>query len=332
MAVVSPWREPTRSATRKTGTRCPSTSTRVMKTSCTIRSNRVSRTPTPNTCYVWHTAWTANYWRWVGSTALCAWPRRTAKPCCSANQSGGVGIVQVAFNPDSKMVATAYPFTGVKLWDLGRSFQRAMLPGHAAALSSIAFSPNGKSLATIGGDGRLKVWDVRLDLETQMLPVAVNISANLGFSPDGRYLAAMGKTPGRDNQPQIAVQNVETGETMQTLPDEGLVSYTADGGKPSVWNRANNSLQLWDVNTGKSLDSRTSQSGKLQSSDLTAYQSGRPLGRVQQAPARPAGVNGGIGRTVAGQRREFHEVARCFVRDESLVLQPRWEATHLHSV
>ncbi len=201
--------------------------------------------------------------------------------------SGGVGIVQVAFNPDSKMVATAYPFTGVKLWDLGRSFQRAMLPGHAAALSSIAFSrPIGsKRLATIGSDGLLKVWDVGVDLETRMLPVFVNISANLGFSPDGRYLAAARKTPGRA-QPQITVQNVETGETMQTLPDEGLVSFAADGGKLRVWNHDKNGLQLWDVNTGKSLDSRTSQSGKLQSSDLTALS---PDGRLVAFSKLPLG-------------------------------------------
>jgi len=65
-----------------------------------------------------------------------------------------------AFSPDGRLLATATPLVGVRLWDPLDGRQLARLDGHRGGAMMVAFSPDGKFLASAGYDGTTVVWDV----------------------------------------------------------------------------------------------------------------------------------------------------------------------------
>jgi hypothetical protein len=73
-------------------------------------------------------------------------------------------INDVAFSPDSKLLATAGD-KSVKLWDVVRGKERQKLEGHEEWVNGITFSPDGKLLASISIDKTIKLWDVATGAE-----------------------------------------------------------------------------------------------------------------------------------------------------------------------
>lgn len=77
------------------------------------------------------------------------------------------GALQLAFSPDSQVLATALAVNSVgevKLWDVKDPSNVKPLntfSGFTANVSSVAFSPNGQYLLAGSLDGTLKVWDWR---------------------------------------------------------------------------------------------------------------------------------------------------------------------------
>lgn len=94
-------------------------------------------------------------------------------------------IRSVSFNPTGATLATGSLDGAVRLWTIADG-QSQLLGQHSAIALNLTFSPNGQWLAS-ADETRLKVWDVnaktlRFDLEQ----FAVR---QLHFSPDGRTLA-----------------------------------------------------------------------------------------------------------------------------------------------
>lgn len=77
----------------------------------------------------------------------------------------------VAFSPDGGLLATggAWPFRGVRLWDLNQGTLRATLVGHdESEVKGVAFSPDGRKLVSVGGrsdsmnpdGGQVYLWNL----------------------------------------------------------------------------------------------------------------------------------------------------------------------------
>jgi len=87
------------------------------------------------------------------------------EPKLRATLKGHTGsVVDMAFSPDSKTLASASYDGTLKLWDMSTGKERATLQG-TQAVRSVAISPDGKILASVGGTfvnapGELKVWDI----------------------------------------------------------------------------------------------------------------------------------------------------------------------------
>ena len=75
---------------------------------------------------------------------------------------GHAGLVSsVAFNPDSRTLASDSVDQTVRLWDIKTGQSLKIIPAHKARVSSVTFSPDGQILASSSVDETIKLWDVR---------------------------------------------------------------------------------------------------------------------------------------------------------------------------
>jgi RNA polymerase sigma factor (sigma-70 family) len=77
----------------------------------------------------------------------------------SASRLIHLGIHQVAFSPDGRLIATAVIDGTVQIYDAATARLLAIGKEHTEPVGAIAFSPDGKRLLTIGPDA-VKIWSV----------------------------------------------------------------------------------------------------------------------------------------------------------------------------
>ena len=123
-------------------------------------------------------------------------------------------ITQVAFSPDSKILASGSLDHTVRLWDVQTGQQLKVLPGHTDWVYSVAFSPNGRILASAGTDRIVHLWDVTSGQSFKVLSGHSNVIRLIAFSPDGRLLASCSMDG------TVKLWNVQSGECIKTLRPE----------------------------------------------------------------------------------------------------------------
>ncbi len=95
---------------------------------------------------------------------------------------------EVAFSPDGKTLAIAYP-NAVRLWNVANQTFSVKLAGSGAAPEQVAFSGDGTTLAVSDGDNRIYLWNLATRHEAAITP-PVSLGRGLAFSPDGKTIAA----------------------------------------------------------------------------------------------------------------------------------------------
>ena len=70
-------------------------------------------------------------------------------------------VLNVAFSPSGRMLASGSGDTTVRMWDLNTECPDATLEGHKGWVLYVAFSPDGKILASAGMDKNIFLWDVQ---------------------------------------------------------------------------------------------------------------------------------------------------------------------------
>ena len=122
------------------------------------------------------------------------WDLRTHRQL-GAPLIGGEALVDVAFSPDGRLLATAEPHGLVRLWDVATRRPIARFRAGHGTVGGVAFSPDGRTLAAGGEDKVLRLWDVakRRPAATLKPPgISGGKIQSLAFSPDGRWLATGG--------------------------------------------------------------------------------------------------------------------------------------------
>jgi WD40 repeat protein len=71
-------------------------------------------------------------------------------------------IINVAFSPDGKRIASAGTDHSVKIWDAETGQETLTLKGHNDRVVKVIFSPDGNLLVSASQDGTIRVWDARL--------------------------------------------------------------------------------------------------------------------------------------------------------------------------
>lgn len=200
-------------------------------------------------------------------------------------------VSNVAFSPDSSLLATTGGEKNVRFWDVRTSKSVRAFTGYADATTVVAFSANGESLAAMDTTGDFRLWDLRTGQSfnhQSFLPR----SGKLSFSPRGHRVALLqgesfvifdaNEAPRRllghagqtcalafsaeskllasgDWGGSIHLWNVETGNAVRVLAGHhGPVcelSFRADGKQlASLSVNEDVSARLWDVNTGQALN------------------------------------------------------------------------------
>jgi uncharacterized protein with WD repeat len=66
----------------------------------------------------------------------------------------------LAFSPDSRVLAASGPDNTVGLWEVATGQPRRRLAGHKAKVDTVAWSPAGGLVASASADGKVILWDV----------------------------------------------------------------------------------------------------------------------------------------------------------------------------
>ena len=207
-------------------------------------------------------------------------------------------VTTVAYSRDSTLLASGSKDKTVKLWAVSTGENIATLQGHEKLIFSVAFSPDGTKLASGSEDTSIRLWEIPTgktiyilggvnspQVGMTVLPAprpgeklnelqmddAVNIEPEIirglvlsvAFSPDGTKLAAAVLDDG-----ETTLWDVGTGEHITTLTEERCsvwsVAFSPDGTKLAVGTgTGNNTVELWDVSTHKSIATFPGHTGNV---------------------------------------------------------------------
>jgi WD40 repeat protein len=155
-------------------------------------------------------------------------------------------ILDVAFSPDGRTLATTGYDRLIRLWDLGTDKPPRTLKDHSDAVYGLAFSPDGRLLASGAADRAVKVWDVATGVRLYSLGESTDWIYTVAWSPDGRHLAAAGV----DKSIRVWEVSKERGRVVQSVfaheaPITRLL-YAADG-KTLYSLSEDHTVKSWDT-------------------------------------------------------------------------------------
>jgi WD40 repeat protein len=138
-------------------------------------------------------------------------------------------ILDLAFSPDGRLLATAGYDRLIKLWDVTSGKEVRTLKDHSDAVYGVAFGPDGRLLTSAAADRAVKVWDVATGKRLYTLGEATDWLYAVAWSPDGRHLAAGGV----DKSIRVWEVSPEHGHMIHSVfAHEGAVTrlaYSSDG-------------------------------------------------------------------------------------------------------
>ena len=191
----------------------------------------------------------------------------------------------VAFSPDGTKLAAA-DGREIQLWNVSTWTSIATLEGHAGLVWSVAFSPDGTKLASGSIDKTVKLWEVETGRKINTLTGHTELPRSVAFSPDGAKLASgsIDKT--------VKLWDVSTGENINTLGDTDStsaavqmlhifagraskptrhsspvtsVAFSPDGTKLAAALSVSQGVKLWEVDTGKHINTFSANMGGVMS-------------------------------------------------------------------
>ena len=205
----------------------------------------------------------------------------------AATLEGHAGLVwSVAFSPDGTKLASGSIDKTVKLWEVETGRKINTLTGHTELPRSVAFSPDGAKLASGSIDKTVKLWDVSTGENISTLTGHTDMVESIAFSPDGTKLAS-----GSEDK-TVKLWDVSTGENINTLGDTDStsaavqmlhifagraskptrhsspvtsVAFSPDGTKLAAALSVSQGVKLWEVDTGKHINTFSANMGGVMS-------------------------------------------------------------------
>ncbi len=181
--------------------------------------------------------------------------------------SGHTGrISDMAFCPESKIIATGSFDESIRLWDADTGKLLHILSGPTYFGNSVAFSPDGRIIVSGRGSlGRtLRLWDVKTGyLLHSLTNEAIHSINSVAYSPDGRTIASYDGFV-------IILWDVKTGKILRKFRERygvtSVIKVVFSPDSTTIASLGYNEVNLWNVNPGRHL--RTLISGNKNAPSL----------------------------------------------------------------
>ncbi|MDZ8134428.1 MAG: serine/threonine-protein kinase [Nostoc sp. DedQUE04] len=188
------------------------------------------------------------------------WDLNTKKVLASLS-GHSQAVKSVTFSPNGQILATASNDKTIKLWQVETLEEICTLLGHAQAVKSVAFSPDGQILASGSWDKTIKLWDVNTGREICTIAGHQLKINSVAFSPQGQLLASAsydrtirlwqlrafgGFEEKFENRPCYSLLSTLSGHAWAVL----TVAFSPDG-QILATGSDDNTIKLWEVNTGR---------------------------------------------------------------------------------
>ncbi len=159
-------------------------------------------------------------------------------------------VLDLAFSPDSKLLASCGEDKLVDLWDMETNKHLRTFIGHEDDVFSVGFSPDGKTLASSSKES-VHSWNTQAGEEHLRSVITHTAILDVVFSPDGKTLA----TGNKDNT--VSLWDAKTGKSLNTLighkGEVSNVAFSSDGKTLASSGNEDKTVILWDTKTGKPL-------------------------------------------------------------------------------
>ena len=184
-----------------------------------------------------------------GSTQL--WKVNTDEELRGISQKIAGTTAALKFSPDSKILASR-GLKDIQAWDIETGIELFQINTGNSFPRQLMFSPDGALLAAYGIHGIPRIWDA--DARSEFPTFTTERAKGLAFSPDGTILALghrnsttlwnVTKTGMRERK--MIHSNIRPFNHVLLFSPDGKILLDAN------WS-GRSSLQLWDVDTGRSL-------------------------------------------------------------------------------
>ncbi len=156
-------------------------------------------------------------------------------------------VLQVAWSPDGRRLATASRDRTARIWDADNGSELTVLRGHDKEIWGVAWSPDGRRLATGSHDRTARIWDADKGSELTVLRGHDDPVRGVAWSPDGRRLA----TASHDRTARIwDADNGSERAVLRGHDDRVLgVAWSPDGRRLATASH-DRTVRIWDGESG----------------------------------------------------------------------------------
>jgi WD40 repeat protein/serine/threonine protein kinase len=161
----------------------------------------------------------------------------------------------LAFSPDSRLLATGggeyrTPDQEVILWDVATGLESRRFRNLSGGVTGIAFTLDGRRIIASAGKTIL-AWEVETGRPSISFSAGEFTVECMAPSPDGRWIVAGGLDPA------LKVWDAETGQKVRTLSGDAgnatAISFSADGRRLAAASSSNQTIRIWDFESGQNL-------------------------------------------------------------------------------
>ncbi|MEH2349275.1 MAG: serine/threonine-protein kinase [Nostoc sp.] len=161
-------------------------------------------------------------------------------------------VKSVAFSPDGQILASGSWDKTIKLWDVNTGREICTITGHQLQVNSVAFSPQGQLLASASYDRTIRLWQIpRRGRGAGSREQGDMNSAELKDHPQGAedippFSLPPAPLPLIENRPCYSLLATLSGHAWAVL----TVAFSPDG-QILATGSDDNTIKLWEVNTGQ---------------------------------------------------------------------------------
>lgn len=162
-----------------------------------------------------------------------------------------LGISDVAWSSDSRLLVSASDDKTLKIWELVSGKSLKTLKGHSNYVFCCNFNPQSNLIVSGSFDESVRIWDVRTGKCLKTLPAHSDPVSAVHFNRDGSLIVSS------SYDGLCRIWDTASGQCLKTLIDDdnppvSFVKFSPNG-KYILAATLDNTLKLWDYAKGKCL-------------------------------------------------------------------------------